>query len=142
MLRAALMAAGYLVFLGGVLLVADYFRRRGLQWLSRLTSPARTYFQGDQRPLRPDEIKGLRRWAVRRQILWGGFVFVAGFILGIPGQHSPDADFGKLWLAAPLLLLAIVHDFLRRCPRCGTLMIRSTFVLLPRQCVKCGVEYR
>ena len=142
MLRAALMAAGYLVFLGSVLLVADYFRRRGLQWLSQLTSPARSYFQGDQRPLDPDEIRGLRRWAVRRQILWGGFVFVAGFILGIRGQRSQDPAFGSIWFAAPLLLLAIVHDFARRCPRCGTLMIRSTFVLLPAKCVKCGVEYR
>lgn len=142
MLRAALMAVGYLIFLGSVLLAADYFRRKGLRWLSRLTSPARSYFQGDQRPLDPDEIRGLKRWAVRRQILWGGLVFVAGFILGIRGQHSQDAALGKLWLTAPLLLLAIVHDFSRRCPRCSTLMIRGTFVLLPKQCVKCGAEYR
>jgi hypothetical protein len=141
MLRAALTAVGWWGFLAGLFLIIDYFHRKALHRLSLLTSLARSYFKGDPRPLDPDEIKGLRRWLMRGHALWSGFVLAVGFIVAFYGESGRAAISRRIWLAAPLLVLAIVNDFSLRCPRCGTFMVRNKMVLMSRQCVRCGVGF-
>ena len=122
----------------GLFLFIDWIYKASLRRLFLLVPRDRSFDPGHTPVLSSDTVDALRRWQNRRLVLWSATIFAFGFT---GGYHPRDLALADVWFLLPLPIVALVHDFRARCPRCGLLMIRQLMVLMPRACVKCGIRY-